>query len=448
MRIAFFVHRFPALSETFILNQITGLLDHGHQVMVFSEWGAEGSVVHPDVEAYRLMDRVVRVSDGAQRLGELAWTRSLALRAPGTFLRMRRKGAGGHGGRRPLGRKLAILARSGFVPDVVHAHFGDVALRSRFATLLWPVPFVASFYGHDASRVPLRDGADVYEPLHSTAQRVTVLSGEMRRRLVDLGFPDHRVREHRIGVDPDRFPFRERRKDPGADTIELLTVARLVEKKGVDYALRALAPLAERFRFRYRIIGDGPLRGALEERSRGLGLEERVEFMGSATQDRVRAAIDEADLFLLPSVTAADGDREGTPTVLMEASASGLPVVATHHAGIPEVVLDGVTGALVPERDVEALTRALEDTFAAPGVWPFLGRRGREHIVRRYNIRRLAPGLVELYRELLAGAPVGASPNGAHGSSRPTTLLAEGDQPSTPPAREGHEKDAGRGRGG
>ena len=405
MRIAFFVHRFPALSETFILHQVTGLLDRGHDVRIFSEEAPGDAPVHSEVEARNLMDRVVPLHERMRGMGEWAWPRVLALRAPQALLQMRRRSRARYGGGWALGQKLAVLAQSGPPPDVVHAHFGDVALRNRHASLIWPVPFVASFYGHDASRVPLREGAGVYGPLESTARCVTVLSGDMRRQLRGLGFPEEVIREQRLGIHPDRFPFHPRSLPSEGEPVRILTVARLVEKKGVEYALEALAPLAERHSFQYRVLGDGPLRGHLEARSRALGLDSRVEFSGNATQDDVRRAMDEAHIFLLPSVTARDGDREGTPTVLLEASAAGLPVVATQHAGIPEVVLDGVTGVLVPEGDARALSRGIEEVLSSPEAWPSLGESGRKQVVRRHDMRTLARSLEDLYRELLDAAP-------------------------------------------
>lgn len=401
MRIAFFVQAFPAVSETFILHQITGLLDRGYEVAIFAETRSDTGTVHAQVEEYDLLERAVYLDEEWSGQSGLASARALARRAPRLLARLPRTDAGAYGGRRPLARKLAVLLASGFDPHVVHCHFGDVALRRRYVSLAWPVPFVASFYGHDASRLPERRGRQVYRPLAGSVDCVTVLSRAMRRRLSELGFPEDVVCEQRIGVDPRRFPFRERAPDPGSGEVRLLTVARLVEKKGVDHALRALARLDDRHRFSYEVIGDGPLRGELEELARSLGLASRVRFRGSRPQSDVEEAMKKAHLFLLPSVTAADGDQEGTPTVLMEASAAGLPVVSTLHAGIPEVVRDGRTGLLVPEGDDRALARALDHLLSNPEEWPRLGREGRQHVERRYDIRVLVDELVDLYGSLL-----------------------------------------------
>lgn len=433
MRIAFFVRKFPSLSETFILSQITGLMDRGHRVVVVSERPPDPGPVHEVVETYRLRERVVYL-DGPEGDGSAGATLSvltagarLARRAPHALAALRKDRAAPFGGRMSLLHRLATLTGAARQVDVIHAHFGDVALRSRFANFLWRAPFVASFYGYDCSRLPRQRGEDVYRPLVSAVDRVTVLSDHMRRRLLALGFPDHRLREHHIGVDPDAFAFRPR-GEVADGPVRLLTVARLVEKKGVEYALRALATaIGKGADLQYVVIGDGPLRPELEALAGEVGVGSRVEFRGSADQAEVRSALRAADLFVLPSVTASDGDEEGTPTVLMEASASGLPVLSTRHAGIPEVVVDGVTGRLVPERDAETLAEALEELLAERGRWTEMGRAGREHIRERYNARRLVADLEALYREvgaagtgsaLSAGADAGSSIS--DGASAPT----------------------------
>lgn len=409
MRIAFFVQAFPSLSQTFILNQVTGLLDRGHEVVVYSEKRPKTTLVHAAVEEYGLRDRTRYLdvaTDDSPSAADLLTAARLAVRAPGALSAFRYRTATSFGGRLRLLRLLGSIGiDAGF--DVLHAHFGEVALRSRFARFRWPVPFVASFYGFDCSALPALRGDDVYDPLFAAADRVTVLSGAMRQRVRHLGCPDDLIREHHIGVDLEAFSFRERGADTGGRTVRLLTVARLVEKKGVEYGLRAVAALQDE-NLHYTVVGDGPLRAALEALAESLGIADRVDFRGAADQRTVREEMDAADLFVLPSVTASNGDQEGTPTVLMEAGAAGLPVISTLHAGIPEVVLDGRTGRLVAERDAAALGEALRELLAAPGRWAVMGHAAREHIAKHYNARRLAGQLEGLYGNLLTSRRKGS----------------------------------------
>jgi colanic acid/amylovoran biosynthesis glycosyltransferase len=280
----------------------------------------------------------------------------------------------------------------------VHAHYGDVALQLGVAAELVSVPLVASFYGYDCSSYPKRYGANVFAPLFARAVRVTALCGSMAERLRDLGCPADKIRRHRIGVDVSAFS----RSGPvrtGPPCV--LTVARLIEKKGMDTLIRALALLRPEFpALRLDVVGDGPLRSELERLAGAEGVAEAVRFHGAQTGIRVAEFMRDADCFVLASVTGADGDEEGTPTVLMEASSMGLSVVSTWHSGIPEVVLDGETGLLVPPGDVEALADRIRRLLRDPELRRRLGDRGQAHIVEHFDMPVLARRLEAIYREI------------------------------------------------
>jgi colanic acid/amylovoran biosynthesis glycosyltransferase len=411
MRIACFVRSFPELSETFILRQVTGLLDRGHEVGIFAYRAAGGGPAHEAVDRYGLRG-LVRLLPHRE---DSAPPRLRGVGPAGPAARcVRREHARALGGWRTLARTLAALAAEERF-DVVHCHYGDLGLRYRVAARFWAAPLVVSFYGFDASAYPGTHGSGVYRPLFRRAGAVASLSAHMDGRLRELGCPDALLRRVPLAVDPAEFAPAERPARRPGDPVRLLTVARLTEKKGVEHALRALALAGERFpALRYDVVGDGPLRGSLEALAASLGLGERVRFLGARTGAFVREAMRGADLFLLPSVTAGDGDQEGTPTVLLEAACCGLPVLATRHAGIPEVVLDGESGFLVPERDPAALADALERLLLAPERWAELGRAGRLHVERTHGTAAVAERLEGVYRELLAGrAGARPAPGGA-----------------------------------
>ena len=125
--------------------------------------------------------------------------------------------------------------------------------------------------------------------------------------------------------------------------------------------------------------------------------------MGALEQDEYLKIYQEARIFVLPSVTASKGDEEGTPVVLMEAQATGLPVISTFHSGIPEVVIHGKSGFLVPEKDVDALAERLEYLIEHPEIWPEMGKEGRKFVEKKYDIKKLNQQLVEIYQDLLKG---------------------------------------------
>jgi colanic acid/amylovoran biosynthesis glycosyltransferase len=205
-----------------------------------------------------------------------------------------------------------------------------------------------------------------------------------------------------MGISLSKFPLWPRRVAHEDATVRLLTVARLVEKKGVEYAIRAVAALRESTdrRVEYRILGDGPLRARLEGLVRELGVGDTVKLVGESDQAGVRTAMRRSDVFVAPSVVAEDGDMEGVPVSIMEAMACGLPVVSTLHSGIPELVRDRITGYLVPERDAAALAQALVRLVDEPRLRRKLGMAGRGVVERGYDLDRLNDRLVELLAEM------------------------------------------------
>lgn len=202
---------------------------------------------------------------------------------------------------------------------------------------------------------------------------------------------------HRMGVDCDHFRYTPRTPGSG-ETVGLLSVSRLVEKKGLEFAIRAAASLARRgIDLKYTIIGDGPLRCELDGLIEELGAGDRITLTGWRPQDEVLSAMNWAHVLLAPSVTAFTGDQEGIPVALMEAMAMGLPVVSTFHSGIPELIENGVSGILVPPRDCKALEKALHDLISSPCTWPAMERAARDKVEREYNSKRQVRRLEELY---------------------------------------------------
>ena len=205
---------------------------------------------------------------------------------------------------------------------------------------------------------------------------------------------------HRMGIDCRRFAFAARTPAPDGVT-RMVSVARLVEKKGLAYALQAMARLVRQHpAFAYTIVGDGPLRPELEALAADLGLSRRVRFAGWRGPEEVRRILAAGQIFIAPSVTADNGDAEGVPVAMMEAMAVGLPVLGTVHSGIPELVADGVSGYLVPERDADALAAQLERLLSSPASWPVMGRAGRTRVEREFNIERLNDRLVARLEEI------------------------------------------------
>ncbi|MBI4230651.1 MAG: glycosyltransferase [Planctomycetes bacterium] len=284
---------------------------------------------------------------------------------------------------------------------LLHAHFGDCAVRALGARKR--IPLVSSFYGRDITVLP-RDPAwrRRYRRLFSRGDLFLAEGPAMAERMETAGAPPERIRIQRLGVEIPLLPRRAAREE-----VVVLFCARLTEKKGFPYALRAFAKAAGGDpRLRLRVIAGGD-EAAIEEARRtagDLGVGERVSVERFVPYGLLWDALADADLFLHPSVTARDGDGEGgAPTVLMMASASGLPVVSSRHADIPQVVRDGVTGFLLPERDVDGLAQSIGALARDPALRRGMGGAGRAHIEAEFDVRKVAAALEDLYHDL-AGA--------------------------------------------
>ena len=291
--------------------------------------------------------------------------------------------------------------------SVLHAHFGPDGYHLLPVKRRTGIPLVTTFYGFDMSLLPRRkEWMENYRRLFACGDVFLVEGSHMKKELVGIGCPEEKARILHIAVDIDKVPFRRRMPKARGDKVIILFCGSFVEKKGLIYALEAVAETVKDFpSLEFRIIGDGTLRGEVESLIRNGNLEKRVKLLGSKGHDEVIRELDTADIFLHPSVTAADGDSEGgAPTIIIEAQAAGLPVVSTLHADIPEVVISGETGFLVEERNTGAIAERLRYLLTHQESWSEMGTNGREHIAKHYNIRGEIEKLEDIYLSLAGGA--------------------------------------------
>ena len=409
MKIAFVVSEFPALSETFILNQIVGLRKHGYEVDIYAEKQRNEPKIHPDVEKYDLLSHTYYAEKMPQsRFGRLLKSIGLILtnfpKAPKLMLRVLNifKYGKKYGSLTLLYEVIPWL-RWGLSYDIIHCHFGTNGLKGALLQDVGAIQgkLITTFHGMDVNVVPRQYGVDVYKQLFLQGDLYTVNTEFTRQQVIALGCPEDKIFKLPVGFQISQYSFCDRKLNSG-EAVKIITVARLVEKKGIEYAIKAIAEIAKDYpNIIYRIVGDGSLRESLECLVLDLKISDNVKLLGWMTQEQVRQLYDDSHIFILPSVTAADGDREGQALVLQEAQAMGLPILSTLHNGIPEGVLDGESGFLVPERDVEALAKKLRYLVTNPEVWAKMGRQGRAYVEERYNIEQLNQQLVEIYQKLM-----------------------------------------------
>ncbi|MBI5333180.1 MAG: glycosyltransferase [Burkholderiales bacterium] len=293
-------------------------------------------------------------------------------------------------------------------PDIVHAHFAVDGLYALDAARTIGCPLVTTLHGFDVTtrrgdflrsrRPALMRYALQQSRLKRQGDLFICVSNFMLHRALAAGFPAGRLVQHYIGINPDDFCLSVHDGPP-----RVLHVARLVEKKGTRYLIDAFARVAPAVpEADLVVVGDGPLLTQLQEQAAGLGIAERVSFLGAQPHEEVKQLMSHSSVLVLPSLTASNGDAEGLGMVLLEAAASGLPVVGTRHGGIPEAVEDGRTGCLVAERDAGAIADALEPLLKSSSLRLEWGRAGRQMVQDRFDIAHQGRELKRLFMRAAA----------------------------------------------
>lgn len=292
---------------------------------------------------------------------------------------------------------------------LLHAQFGLAGLRALPYQSALGLPLVVTFRGHDAALVAGRPAwlphpwlAARRAALFGRAALVLAVSADLARRLEAMGVPAARLRVWRAGVRiPPPVPRPPR---PAVRPFSILMAGRFVAKKGFEDGLEAIARArAAGVRVSAALVGGGPRASAYRRLARRLGLDAVLEWPGVLRHEELLDRLDTVDAVLVPSVTAADGDREGVPNVLKEAAARGIPVVATRHGGIPEAVEDGRSALLVPEHDPAALSAAIVRLAADPSLARALGEAARARMVEAFEIGRQVALLEDWYDEVRGG---------------------------------------------
>jgi colanic acid/amylovoran biosynthesis glycosyltransferase len=309
--------------------------------------------------------------------------------------------------RQPWEEEITLAYQRAFSvagPAAVLAEFGPTAVRLIEPCRRAGVPLIAHFHGYDSSvRAVLDEHRDRYPRMFEFASAIIGVSRAMCAKLVALGAPPEKVHYSPYGVDCDRF----RPADAAAAPPIAVAVGRLVEKKAPHLTILAFADVYRRNpSARLRIIGDGPLLGPCADLAAALGLGEAVTFLGALGHDVINEEMRGARCFVQHSVEAANGDCEGTPNSIIEAGASGLPVVATRHAGIPDVVIEGETGFLVDERDASGMARHLSQLLDDPALAGRMGRAAHQHVTSVLPIEKRLAHLWSIIEASIDGRPM------------------------------------------
>jgi len=389
MRVLYLLGQFPAVSETFIAREILALRKLGAHVRIAALEKCRDPLVHDFVRP--LAAEALYPTVQTRRLGRMLGRAFCAGTAPRRLLKCRRlsKDAEGRqllaqaGALAPLVRRLGV--------DHIHTHFASSNCEMLiYLSGLTDVPFSFTAHAHDIFRRPRLLAEKI-----AAAKFVATISEYNRRYLAAIVGPDHAGKIHvvRCGLEPDEFP--ERPEAPPDRRLEIVSVGRLVPKKGHDVLIEALGAMRD-VEFRCRIVGDGPLGADLAQLAERQGISERVEFAGLLPNEQVRQTLMQADLFVLACRQARDGNVDGIPVALMEAMALGVPVVSTQVTGIPELVRPGAGFLVSPQSPLE-LARCIRDFKALPAAARRrIGANARRQIARCFNARTEARKLWQL----------------------------------------------------
>lgn len=413
--VAVVVKGYPRLSETFIAQEILALERRGVEIVIVSLRRPTDRFTHPihaEIRSpvhylpeylHEAPGRVLRAWGTARQLPGHARARSMwlaDLARDRTRNRVRR-----------FGQALVLAAELGEV-EAIHAHFLHTpASVARYASAMLGIGWSFSAHAKDVWTTPEWEKR---EKLADARFGVTCTRAGLDHLTALAPSPDT-VELVYHGLDRGRFPAIARERPPRdgcdpSDPVRILSVGRLVEKKGFDDLLRALATLAPALAWRLDVVGGGALEARLRHQAAALGIDERVSWHGSLPHDRVVEHFAGADLFVLASRIAADGDRDGLPNVLMEAQLLGAACVATRVSGTPELIEHKVNGLLVPPRDPATLAGALERAIVNPSLRGRLAEAGRRVVTRRFSFEE---GVAKIAARLTAPSISAANPDPA-----------------------------------
>ncbi|TDO19021.1 glycosyltransferase [Pedobacter duraquae] len=404
-KIVFILGSYPVISQPFLYNQILEVATNESyevKIIVFNRTGEQihkayealNDLVHEIILPSRLT-LVNRVKSGVNSFFGLLFHNPISLLKSFNFVKF---------GRNSVNLNYLVLANGmkEVHADIFHCHFGP---NARIIADLKDIGVIngkllASFHGADITVYPRKFGENYYARLYRSFDLFTGNSGFIIDKMLANGCPKERTFKIPECLNVSKFKFRT--IAPSRTVFKMLTVGRFVEKKGYQYSLKAAHLfLQNNIPFEYHVVGDGPLRMEMVEFAKTLGLENHVIFHGAMKQEDLVDLYNTVHVFMLPSVTAADGDTEGQGLVLQEAQAIGLPVLATLHNGFPDSILDGETGYLVPEKDSDSLYDKLTAFSTDVDLCNRMGIKGRSFVEQNFDSAIVVKDLIKLYDRLL-----------------------------------------------
>lgn len=409
LRIGFIVGSFPAISQTFILNQITDIIRRGYDISIYSLQRSNDKSVHPKVNEFGLLEKTTYASTIPETLfGRIKSSLarfSYTFKGLKFFMQMISARQFGWNNIVPFRRIIWGLDLVNYVKkeklDILHIHFGDNALVpvcAKSCGFLGDIKIIVSFHGYDLHNIRM----GTYDKLFETGHVFTVNSNYSKNKLLDLGCPMNKIIRLPVGLDCSVFTPVVNCLDRKENLIRIIYIGRLTEFKGVINALHAFAQLKNKSNYDLYldIVGDGELRQKTIETIEMLEIKNDVVLHGSLESDRIIPLMNNADIFLFPGITASDGRQENQGLVIQEAQAMGLPVVVTDFGGVSEGMIDGKTGYALPEGDIGAIVEKLEKLISRPELRSQMGTAGGKYVRENFDSAIVGNRLERIYLEV------------------------------------------------
>jgi colanic acid/amylovoran biosynthesis glycosyltransferase len=405
LKIAYLTDTFPAPSETFIRNQIAGIVRLGHEVEVYCRACDRCDLKVLDADTREKLTLVYYKKNFIKTPCSVAEILLilLSLMAKPCVLGRLLTGARADKNNRISSYIYMAYAFRRKSYDVIHAQYGlqgrMLAVIKKAGLLPGNPKLVVSLRGHES--MYLTTEPQWFFPLFEQADVLLPVSRDLAEKVIAAGCPEERVTVHHSGLVLKDFEIADRKyRDPFA--LKLICIGRLVPIKGIEYLIDAVRLLSSKgIAVKLGIVGDGPLRSELESQGQKAGISEQICFTGWLNASGKNAKLRDADALVLSSIVMEGQVAEGIPNVIKEAMAMQIPVIGTNAGGVPELIDDGVNGLLVEPQSAEALADGIVRLISLQNRWPDMGRNGREKVLREYDIEALSAQLSHLYVELI-----------------------------------------------
>lgn len=404
------VEKFPEISNPFILNQITGLIDLGHDVSIFSQQVGDKQSEHSEIEEYQLRNKLYALDDtGPSKWGRVAYFlkngASLLQKRPKLFFStINLFSYGRHARSLRLFHHVNSAVK---IPDkdfdIIHAqfgHLGNMMMRMRDVGVV-SGKLVTHFRGYDATLLIRLHGKTYYNDLFASGDMFLAVCDYIKNIIIELGSPKEKTFIQYSGVEVSHFPYTGRDFHK-SDGLYIGSVGRLSPKKGYEYIINALSILKnEGYDFTYGIVGDGESRNELISLIDQYDLDKNIVMLGRRNHEYIIDFLKEIDIFISHNVTSDRGDQEGIANTLKEAMLSGVPVFTTYHAGIPELVKNGINGFLTEEKNVDQLVAVLKKYAFPLKNLDSVTINARDTAIEMFDNKKLNRQLVYRYDSLL-----------------------------------------------